>query len=103
MSYELIPFGDWVVLSLEKEDEKEKTTSSGFILVGDDPNENKLPTGKVLSVGPGVHDQNGNLVPLNIEVGTTVVYVPNQGLKQEFGDDEYYIIKAAAIMAVVKE
>lgn len=102
MSYELLPFGDWLVLSLEKEEE-ETMSSSGLILVGNDPTDNKLPTGTVVAVGPGVHDQNGNLVPLGIEVGSTVMYVPNQGLKQDMGDVEYYIIKAAAVIATVKE
>ena len=93
---------DWVLLKLPNEEKKEKTTSSGFILVADSDVEQNLPTAEVLSFGPGTYDYNGNLHPTGVNVGDTVMYL-KQGVEHEEDGIKYYLVHASSIVAIVKE
>ena len=65
----LKPSQDRVLLEvLEASD----TTSSGLVLT--DAAKEKPTLGKVVAVGPGRKDEEGNAVPLTVSVGSTVLY-----------------------------
>ncbi|MCB0858788.1 MAG: co-chaperone GroES, partial [Solirubrobacterales bacterium] len=66
----LKPLGDRLIV---KPVDEEETTASGLVLP--DTAKEKPQKGKVLAVGPGKRAENsGELIPLGIEVGQTVLY-----------------------------
>ena len=60
--------------------EEEKTTKSGIVLP--DSAEKERPTrGKVIAVGEGKRNEKGELVPMSVKVGDTVLF-------KKYGPDE---------------
>jgi len=100
---DFIPLGDWVLAKLPKK-EAETKTSFGLIITEDANYEDALPTAEVVSVGPGGIDINGNRFPMDVAVGDTIVYAPNNGIAQTIGDDDYLFlnVRAGYVLAVQK-
>jgi chaperonin GroES len=63
------PLEDKIVVQAS---EAETTTASGIVIP--DTAKEKPQEGKVLAVGPGRIDDNGNRVPLDVAVGDVVIY-----------------------------
>jgi chaperonin GroES len=101
MSEAILPEGfqptqDWILVELpKKEEDTEKKTDFGLLLIDDG---NDLPDGplraEVVSVGPGYFDQNGNRVPMDIQVGDTVIYNAYSGTPFKENGVEYYFLNA---------
>jgi len=70
----LRPLGDRVVIEPLEEDQ---TTASGIVLP--ETAKEKPQRGKVVAVGPGARDKDGNLVPLDVKVGDTVLFAKYAG------------------------
>ena len=70
----LRPLGDRVVIEPLEE---EQTTASGIVLP--ETAKEKPQRGKVLAVGPGSRDKDGNLVPLDVKVGDVVLFAKYAG------------------------
>ena len=56
---------------------------------------------EVVAVGPGRIDDNGNRVPLDVAVGDRVLYSKYGGTEVKFGSDEYLVLSARDVLAVV--
>ena len=52
-------------------------------------------------VGPGRIDDSGNRVPLDISVGDTVIYSKYGGTEVKYSGEEYLILSARDVLAVV--
>ncbi len=91
------PLGDRVVL---KAAEKEEKTSSGIILTGNA--QHKPQYSEVVAVGPGKVDDNGNLIPMNVEVGQKVIFQQYAGSSVKMGEEEFTIVSQDSILAVVE-
>lgn len=78
--------------------EIEKKTASGIVL--SDVKE-KPSIAKVLAVGPGKYE-NGNLIPVGISVGETVVYKQYATTEIKVDGKEYLIVESKDILAIVK-
>ena len=61
--------------------EEEKTTKSG-IVIPDTAEKEKPVKGKVLAVGPGKMDDDGERIPMSVKVGDTVLF-------KKYGPDEF--------------
>ncbi|GFY84679.1 GroES-like family protein [Actinidia rufa] len=48
----------------------------------------KLNSGKVVAVGPGIHDRNGNLIPVSVKEGDNVLLPEYGGTEVKLGDKE---------------
>ena len=59
-------------------------------------------TGKVVAVGPGKVDDNGKLIPMNVEVGQKVIFQQYAGSTVKMGEEEYTIVSQDSILAVVE-
>ncbi|KJV65508.1 MULTISPECIES: co-chaperone GroES [Ehrlichia] len=60
----------------------------------------KKPTkGKVVAVGPGLYNNNGNIIPLAIKVGDVVLYRQWAGNEIESYDKKYIVMKESDIIA----
>jgi len=92
----LQPLEDRIVV---KTLEAEETTASGLVIP--DTAKEKPQEGEVLAIGPGRVDDNGNRVPLDVTVGDTVIYSKYGGTEVKYGGEEYLILSARDILAVV--
>ena len=65
--------------------EQEQTTESGIIL--SQTVQDKLPTGKVVAVGPGVL-VDGVIVPVNVNVDDIVIFPAHAASEVQVGEDK---------------
>lgn len=84
------PFGSLVLV--EKIDQQERKTSSGLVLAATTL-DSELCRGKIIAVGPGDHDNVGNLHPIPLQYGDTVIYVEHQATEvTDASGSKYYFI-----------
>ncbi|MGY4643373.1 co-chaperone GroES [Cellulomonas sp. URHB0016] len=96
MSVSIKPLEDRIVV---KSIDAETTTASGLVIP--DSAKEKPQEGEVLAVGPGRVDDNGNRVPLDVAVGDKVIYSKYGGTEVKYSGEEYLILSARDILAVV--
>ena len=94
----LKPLGDRVLI---KRLEQEETLKGGIIL----PNsaKKKQETGKVIAVGPGKASEDGKLQPMPVVVGNTILMDKYSGQEVTIDDEEYVIVKADDIIAIINQ
>ena len=93
----LKPLEDRIVVTVL---ESEQTTASGIVIP--DTAKEKPQEGTVLAVGPG-RFENGQRLPLDIQEGDTVIFSKYGGTEVKFGADEYLILSARDVLAVVEK
>jgi chaperonin GroES len=91
------PLEDRIVVSVL---ESEQTTASGIVIP--DTAKEKPQEGTVLAVGPG-RFENGQRLPLDIQEGDTVIFSKYGGTEIKYGADEYLILSARDVLAVVNK
>src|SRR3954454_7053602 len=93
----LKPLDDRIVV---KANEAEERTVSGLVIP--DTAKEKPQQGEVLAVGPGRRsEQSGELIPLDIEVGDSVVYAKYGGTEITLDGEDYLILNARDVLAKV--
>ena len=81
--------------------EAEETTVSGLVIP--DTAKEKPQQGEVLAVGPGRRsEQTGEIIPLDVKVGDTVVYSKYGGTEITDGGADVLILNGRDILAIVK-
>jgi len=98
VSVSIKPLEDRIVI---QQVEAETTTASGLVLP--DTAKEKPQEGKVLAVGPGRVDDNGNRVPVDVAVGDVVIYSKYGGTEVKYGGDEFIILSSRDILAIVEK
>ncbi len=94
----LQPLDDRIVV---KPGESEETTASGLVIP--DTAKEKPQQGEVLAVGPGKRsDQTGELIPMDVNVGDTVVYSKYGGTEITSEGADLLILSARDVLAIVK-
>jgi chaperonin GroES len=93
----LKPLEDRVVV---KPIEEEETTLSGLVIP--DTAKEKPTEGEVVAVGPGRYED-GNLVPMGVKVGDKVIYSKYGGNEYKYQGEEYIILQARDIYAVIEK
>lgn len=96
-SLSLKPLGDRVVVSPA---EKEEKVSSAGIIIPDTVDKEKPAKGKVVAVGPGRYDD-GELVPMQVKVGQTVLFTKYGYDEVKVDGKEYYILAESQILAII--
>jgi chaperonin GroES len=98
-SVNLKPLADRVVVQPL---ESEEVTAGGIVLP--DTAKEKPQKGKILAVGPGRKDDEGNFVPMEVEVDDVVLFAKYAGTELELEEDlEVLILKESDILAVIEE
>jgi chaperonin GroES len=97
MSLNLQPLEDRVVV---KPGEGEETTASGLVIP--DTAKEKPQEGEVVAVGPGRFEK-GERIPVDVKVGDTVIYSKYGGTEVKVAGDEYLILSARDLLAVVSK
>ena len=95
----LKPLDDRIVV---EPNEAEQTTASGLVIP--DTAKEKPQQGEVLAVGPGRRaDNTGEIVPLDVKVGDTVVYSKYGGTEITIDGDDLLILSSRDVLAVVEK
>jgi len=81
--------------------EAETTTASGIVIP--DTAKEKPQEGTVLAVGPGRVDDNGKRIPIDVKVGDTVLYSKYGGTEVKYGGEEYLVLSARDVLAVIEK
>ena len=97
MSVSINPLEDRIVV---KSLEAVQTTASGLVIP--DTAKEKPQEGEVLAVGPGRWNEDGDdRVPLDVQVGDKVIYSKYGGTEVKYGGEEYLILSARDVLAIV--
>jgi chaperonin GroES len=80
--------------------EAEQTTASGLVIP--DTAKEKPQEGEVLAVGPG-RFEDGKRLPLDLNVGDKVIYSKYGGTEVKYDGQEYLILSARDVLAVVEK
>ena len=97
VSVNIKPLEDRIVV---KPLEAELTTASGLVIP--DTAKEKPQEGEVVAVGPGRFNESGSArIPLDIAVGDKVIYSKYGGTEVKYSGEEYLILSARDVLAVV--
>ena len=95
----LKPLEDRIVV---RPNESEETTASGIVIP--DTAKEKPQQGEVLAAGPGRRaEQTGEIIPLDVKVGDTVVYSKYGGTEITVDGEDLLILTGREVLAKVKK
>ncbi len=97
MSVSIKPLEDRILV---KSVEAEQTTASGLVIP--DTAKEKPQEGVVIAVGPG-RFEDGQRLPLDIQVGEKVIYSKYGGTEVKYNGEEYLILSSRDVLAVLGE
>jgi chaperonin GroES len=91
----LLPLEDRIVV---RPGESEETTASGLVIP--DTAKEKPQQGEVIAVGPGRRSEDsGQLIPLDVAVGDTVVYSKYGGTEITIDGEDLLILSGRDVLA----
>ena len=96
MALKLKPLADRLVV---QPTEGEEITASG-IYVPETAKE-KPQEGKVMAIGPGRKDDDGNRIPMDVGEGDRVLYAKYAGTEVKLDDTKYLILKESDVLAIL--
>lgn len=79
--------------------EQEQPIKGGIILP--DSAKKKPETAKVIAVGEGAQNSEGKTIPIPVAIGDTILMDKYSGQEVTIDDEEYIIVKADDIIAIV--
>lgn len=94
----LRPLGDRVLV---RRQEAEETLKGGIILP--DSAKKKQETAEVLVIGPGKKDKEGKAIPIPVKTGDIILMEKYSGQEITIEDEEYVILRAGDIIAIVEK
>ncbi|KAI1377643.1 chaperonin Cpn10 [Hypoxylon crocopeplum] len=94
----LVPLLDRVLIQRIKADTK---TASGIFLPESSVKE--LNEGRVLAVGPGALNREGQRVAMGVQTGDRVLIPQYGGSPVKVGEDEYHLFRDSEILAKINE
>ena len=91
------PLHDRIVVSRIESEEK----TAGGIIIPDTAKE-KPQEGRIVAVGPGKRDKEGNRIPLDVKAGDRVLFAKWAGTEFKLGGQEHMIMKEDDILGVIE-
>ena len=92
----LKPLGDRVLV---RPVEEEETTASGIVLP--DTAKEKPQRGKVVAVGDGKLDEDGDRIPVDVDEGDEVLYSKYGGTEIEVEGEDLLVLRESDVLAKV--
>ena len=92
----ITPLGDRVLVKSVEEDEQVK----GGIIIPDSAKE-KPQEAKVIALGTGKKDDDGNDVPFQVKVGDVVLVSKYGGTEVKFDDEIYQLLREDDILGIL--
>src|SRR6187551_2560748 len=93
---DLQPLGDRLIVEVLDE---EDVTASGIVLP--DTAKEKPQRGKVLAVGPGPRDEDGEYIKMDLDEGDEIVFSKYGGTEIVIGTDTVLILRESDVLAKV--
>lgn len=90
------PLHERVLVRRIEEEEK----SAGGIIIPDTAREKPMQ-GKIVSVGPGARNEQGQIAPLDVKAGDTVLFGKWSGTEIKLDGEELLIMNESDIMGVL--
>ncbi|KAF7804000.1 10 kDa chaperonin, mitochondrial-like [Senna tora] len=75
-------------------------TNAGILLP---EKSSKLNSGKVIAVGPGIHNKEGKLIPVAVKEGDSVLLPEYGGTEVKLGDKEYHLYRDEDILGTLHD
>ena len=97
MALNLRPLGDRVVVEPSQRDER---TESGLFIP--ETAKEKSQEGTILAVGAGKRDDDGKRIPMDVEIGQTVLFAKYAGTEIKIEGKKVLILKESDILAIVE-
>lgn len=94
----IYPLGDRVLVEIPPREEK---TKSGIILP-ESASKERPEEGKVIAVGEGRVNEQGETIPVSVKVGDRIVFAKYGYDEIEVEGVSYYILREENILAVIK-
>ena len=91
------PLHDRVVVRRIEEEEK----TAGGIIIPDTAKEKPMQ-GEVIAVGPGLRDESGKLVSLDVKAGDRVLFGKWSGAEVKIDGEELAIMKESDLFGIMK-
>ena len=79
--------------------EQEEMTAGGIILP--ETAKEKPQEGKILAAGPGERDEDGERIPMEVQVGDKVLYAKYSGTEVKLDGKKLLILRESDILAVI--
>lgn len=95
----LKPLGNKIILEAASKDE---VTQSG-IIIPDMVDKEKPEQAKVLAVGPGRIGKDGSRIPVDVQVGDTVLFSKYSPTEIKLEGKEYLVVSDEDIMAIIEK
>jgi chaperonin GroES len=92
----LKPLGDRLIVQVVEEEE---TTASGIVLP--DTAKEKPQRGKVVAVGDGKLDEDGDRIPVDVSEGDEVLYSKYGGTEIEVEGEDLLVLRESDVLARV--
>ncbi|HET6823266.1 MAG TPA: co-chaperone GroES [Anaerolineales bacterium] len=92
----LKPLGGRVIV---EPTEQEEMTAGGIILP--ETAKEKPQEGKILAAGPGDRDEDGERIPMDVQVGDKVLYAKYSGTEVKLDGKKLLILRESDILAVI--
>jgi chaperonin GroES len=91
------PLGDRVVV--EPTEQEEQTTSGLFL---PETAKEKPQQGKVVAVGKGRRDEDGDRIEMDVKAGDTILFAKYAGTEIKLGGKKVLIMKESDILGVIE-
>ena len=91
------PLHDRVILKRMEEE----TTSAGGIVIPDSAAEKPI-RGEIIAAGTGKRLESGEIIPLDVKVGDTVLFGKYSGTEVKMNGDELLVMREDDIMGVIE-
>ena len=99
MAVQLKPLEDRILVEVL---DAETKTASGLVIP--DTAKEKPQEGKVIAVGPGRFDEDGEKrIPMDIKTGDTVIFSKYGGTEVSYDGKDYLLLSARDVLAVVSK
>ena len=99
MAVQIKPLEDRILVEVI---DAETKTASGLVIP--DTAKEKPQEGKVIAVGPGRFDEDGEKrVPMDIKTGDTVIFSKYGGTEVSYDGKDYLLLSARDVLAVVSK
>jgi chaperonin GroES len=95
---EIRPLHDRVIV---RRVEEKKTTASGLIIP--DSSTEKPSRGEVVAAGNGRISVDGKVIPLDVQVGDTVMFGQYSGAEITVGDEKLLVMSEDEIVAIIED
>lgn len=92
----LQPLGDRLIVEVLEE---EQMTASGIVLP--DTAKEKPQRGRVLAVGPGPRDEDGEHIQMDVAAGDEIIFSKYGGTEIKIEGDDYLILRESDVLAKI--